>query len=513
MVKNIDKIKTKTINALIFLLMCVAIVSCKDTEEIVPSSGDITAPSIISMSFMVAQNPNQLKKNVESEIVSDSLIVFWINGTAVKKKLIPSIEYVGDAIYVGSIQVVSGETKLDFSSPLVMTVVKDSIRKDYIVNVNSYTGIPVVTIDTEGNRNITSKTDYLVASFKLEDPDKRSVVEANVNIKGRGNSTWSFFPKKSYRLKFEEKVSLLDEPKDKSWVMLANYSDKTMLRNQTAFYMGSISNLDYTPRLHFVELVLNGDFRGNYLLGDKLKIGKNRVNVGNDGFLLEIDARATDDEITFKTQHISNPFIIKDPDVVIGDDNYNYVRNYVLMAENALYSDNFTDEKEGWQKYIDMESFVDWYLINEIAKNTDAVFYSSCYMNLKRNGKLKMGPLWDFDIAFGNVNYNDNYLTSGFKIRYTSWFSRLFKDPAFVKRVKERFNYFYSHKNDIMHYIDENAHYLRYSVKENNNRWDILDKYVWPNYVVLGDYTEEVNYLKSWIDERMEWLKGEFDKM
>jgi hypothetical protein len=275
--------------------------------------------------------------------------------------------------------------------------------------------------------------------------------------------------------------------------------------------MGSISSLDYTPRYHFVELMLNGMYMGTYQLGEKLKIGKDRVNVGDDGFLLEIDAKAADDEVTFMTEHLEQPVNIKDPEVVVEDENYNYIKSYLMKAENALYAENFTDETEGWQKYLDLDSFVDWYLINEIAKNCDAAFVSSCYMNLKRGGKLKMGPLWDFDLAFGNIDYSESYDPKGFLIKYVSWYSRLFQDPAFVAKVKERFNYFYSHKDDIMRDINENAQYLRYSVEENNNKWGTLYNYTWPNYDIWGNYLNEVQYLKNWLNERFEWLKKELE--
>lgn len=184
-----------------------------------------------------------------------------------------------------------------------------------------------------------------------------------------------------------------------------------------AFFLSRISNLEYTPSSHFVELMLNGRYNGAYQLVDKIRISENRVNVGKDGFLFEIEARiVTDpdnepDSRYFTTPHLRFPVDIKDPDVEYNDDNYNYAKFFVNLADSVLYSSDFMDINRGWQKYMDMDSFVDWYLIHEIAKNNDSQLMSSCYMNLKRGGKLKMGPVWDFDIGFGNVdrNGNDNY--------------------------------------------------------------------------------------------------------
>ena len=210
---------------------------------------------------------------------------------------------------------------------------------------------------------------------------------------------------------------MLGEHKDKAWVLLGNYADKTMLRNSTAFYMGEISNLDYTPKAHFVELMLNGRYQGTYQLCEKLKRSKHRVDVGDDGFLLEIDDNYLPEDAVFRTPNLKRPVNIKSPSVETGSEDYNYVKDFVTTAENALYSTNFTDPENGWQKYMDMDSFVDWYLICEIARCNDAVFFTSCYMNLTRGGKLKMGPIWDFDTAFGNVNYNNNFKTDGFWVK------------------------------------------------------------------------------------------------
>jgi len=519
----INNIKTQSKLFYLFVLLCsISFLACTDLDEIESRLNELeethkkelSQPSLTAIAFRAAANPNQLIEDVECGNISDSIVECRINHIVTDKMLVPHLEFIGDSILVDGQPVKSDTTRLDFKKPVVMTVANDTLKKSYTVCVSSFTGLPVVWIETKDREEILSKDDYLRASFRLTDNvmtrDNSDVFMDSVNIKGRGNTTWGM-PKKPYGLKFDNKVSLLGEPKDKSWVLLANYADKTSLRVQTAFYMGSISSLDYTPRYHFVELMLNGMYMGTYQLGEKLKIGKDRVNVGDDGFLLEIDAKAADDEVTFMTEHLEQPVNIKDPEVVVEDENYNYIKSYLMKAENALYAENFTDETEGWQKYLDLESFVDWYLINEIAKNCDAAFVSSCYMNLKRGGKLKMGPLWDFDLAFGNIDYSESYDPKGFLIKYVSWYSRLFQDPAFVAKVKERFNYFYSHKDDIMRDINENAQYLRYSVEENNNKWGTFYNYTWPNYDIWGNYLNEVQYLKNWLNERFEWLKKEFN--
>ena len=152
-----------------------------------------------------------------------------------------------------------------------------------------------------------------------------------------------------------------------------------------------------------------------------------------------------------------------------------------------------------------MDSFVDWYLINEIAKNNDACLFTSCFLNLQRGGKLKMGPIWDFDMAFGGTSANSNDDPKGFWIRKTPWFKRMFEDPAFKARVKERFDYFYSHRYDIMKEIDDNVKYLQYSVVENEHKWSILK-----SSAPWDKYQKTVDNLKDWILQRFEWLKANY---
>ena len=504
------------------LLFCyiLFICSCSTTEDIEQAKTDIeppkveeVTPQLLTMGFEASMNSQGLEENVVCTITEDGIVYCYINEMLENKQLIPHFTFEGDGAFVGESPLVSDVTLWDFSKPVKLTVKAQKQTKEYTIYVYTNTGLPVLWIDTEDGAEIVSKDDYLNAHFKLVENDtNEGVTELDGQIKGRGNTTW-LAPKKPYRLKFNEKEGFLGEPKDKSWVLLANYFDKTMIRNATAFYMGDISHLEYTPHFHFVDVVLNERYQGTYQLGDNLNISKNRVNVGDDGFLLEIDAKAETEDVTFNTEFIGHPINIKDPDVQIEDDNYNYVKDFVNTAESVLFSDIFTDKNKGWQHYLDLDSFVDWYLINEITKNNDACFYSSCYMNLKRGGKLKMGPLWDFDIAFGNINYNGCDTPDGFWIKNVTWYDRLFQDPVFVARVKERFDYFYNHQDDILNFIDEQVRYLSRSVEENDIRWDIINSKIWPRENVIGDYQDEIKFMKDWLKERFEWLKGEFDKM
>ncbi|MEL7221934.1 MAG: CotH kinase family protein, partial [Bacteroidota bacterium] len=188
-------------------------------------------------------------------------------------------------------------------------------------------------------------------------------------------------------------------------------------------------------------------------------------------------------------------------------------KNYVTTAENVLLGNNFLDPEEGYPKYLDVASFVDFYLINEITRNNDAAFVTSVYLNYVPGGTLKMGPIWDFDISMGNINYNGNEATEGFWMQNTAWYTRLFQDPDFVALVKDRFNYFYSQRDLLYESINTNATILSKPQERNFTQWPILGEYVWPNHVFFSTYEEEVDYLKTWLDERMEWLKVAIDEL
>lgn len=380
----------------------------------------------------------------------------------------------------------------------------------------THSGLPVVIINTPNNEEITSKDDYisntLVSVLQTDIIDEFCEL---TNIKGRGNTTWGF-PKKPYAIKFDKKKQMIGSlPEDKSWVLLANYYDKTLLRNDIAFWMGNeMSLLDWTPHYESVDLVLNGQYKGIYQLGEKIKISKGRVNVGDEGVLMEVDHWCVDEDDSrfFNIAHIENAVNIKDPEVEYDDEIYTFAKEYLETADAALFSDDFTNPETGWQKYLDMDSFVEWYLIQEICKNTDAKFISSCYMNLKPGKKLKMGPLWDFDMGLGNYGVADPYnLTSGFWIKNIQWYTRLFQDPVFEARVKERFNYYYNNRQLIYDHMDKVAAVIKGKVVEDNKLWGRVASKSADASTVEAAYQSSVNDLKQWLEDRFEWIKSEFD--
>ena len=368
------------------------------------------------------------------------------------------------------------------------------------------TGLPIFYVDTDGIP-IDTKDDYIngnASIFGGLNYDDTPISE--MGIRGRGHSTWFVHPKKPYQLKFNDKTEVLGMPEDKKWIFLAEYSDKTMMRNKIAFEMGYISNLDWTPESHFAEVFVNNEYNGTYNITQKVEESDNRVILGDTGYLLEIDdiTHIGPDDVTFYTGNFL--INIKEPELTEDSSEYNYIKDLINEFEAVLMSDQFTNPISGYESYIDVDSFIDWYLISEITKNEDSRDYSSIYLNVIPGQKIKMGPLWDFDLAFGNVDYSESEYPTGFWVKHHAWYSKLFEDPDFVDQVKSRFTYFRNNQDYILDKMDFYADYLSLAQEENNDKWNTIGVYVWPNPVVFDTYEEEVNHLKNWYTERMNWL-------
>lgn len=382
--------------------------------------------------------------------------------------------------------------------------------------------LPVLRITTDNDAPIISKETYITGQISLEsNVAGEAAVIGGMQIRGRGNSTWDLMPKKPYRLKLTDKQSLLGMPSSKDWVLLANYSDKTLLRNKLAMELGSAMGMPWTPRGKSIELYHGSRYLGVYLLSENIKVAKDRVNIdelGDDdedsgvisgGYLLEVDFRQ--DGHTMFTATDGLPVVFQDPEApTVAQEAY--IKGYLDQFETVLHSANFADAGAGYATYIDVDSFARWFIVNEVFRNVDANMWTSCWMYKPRGGKLFMGPLWDFDLAAGNVNYNDAFLTSGWHIRNAPWFARLFEDPAFVARVREIWNEAKATQLPAMiDAIGAQSVLLQQAQLNNFHRWPILENYVWPNNRVPGSYGGEIDYLRSWLNTRITWMDSQFN--
>lgn len=375
--------------------------------------------------------------------------------------------------------------------------------------------IPKVYIFTDGGAHIDSKTDYRDASFTIEDPSLFFVSSAKTEIRGkirgRGNTTWGM-PKKPYRIKFDEKVQPLGGVKSKNWILLANYSDKTLLRNITMMEVSRICGMKWTPRMVSVEVYLNNRYEGVYTFCDHKEVAGGRVNIevapedeADGGYYLEIE-EAMDEPVCFKSL-MDTPFMFHEPENPTPKQQ-DFVKGFVNSFESALMQVQGGDT-QSYRQYIDIPSFINYYIIQEVAKNPDGNVRKSTFLTKEKGGPLEMYHVWDFDITLGNCDYTNFEKPDGWQMRYVKWYNQLFFDPYFKAETVKRWKKVYPRLRDEVPAFIERQHRLMEGKEEENfKRWDILGKKVWPNYFYFATYGEEYDFLLSFYLDRLEWLNG-----
>jgi hypothetical protein len=506
--------KTITSIVLIFIVSCGG---SSNDETINPNFAP--PPSLDTFSFLKINNSN-LNKDISLNLNSrldGTEFIGRVDENIDISELISTFSYTGLDVSANNISQQSGISINNFNKIITYTVTNSNgLQKNYQIDLIKFTNLPIIHIYTDGSAPIVSKDDYIEGIVDVDGwRDFENLNNVSMRIRGRGNSTWQH-PKKPFQMKLSDKSSFLGMPSDKKWLFLAEYSDKTMLRNKIAFELGYMSNLEWTPDSEFAEVFINDEYNGTYNITQKVEESDNRVAIGDNGYLLELDqlSRIDPDDVYFESV-ITDKFIIniKEPSLEKTSDEYTFIKNLIKDFEEALYSNDFQNDENGYKKYIHLESFIDWYLINEITKNVDSQWYSSIYLNVTPGEKIKMGPLWDFDLAFGNTDYADTEYYEGWWVRYNPWYERLFQDPAFTEMVKTRFNYFKNNEDYIIQTINIYSDKLKWAQTKNNEKWDTLGKYVWPNPVFYDTYDEEINHLKEWYLNRMQWLDDAFKEL
>ena len=384
--------------------------------------------------------------------------------------------------------------------------------------------LPVLSIRTASGADIVSKEVYVPAAMTLTDTSGAALNEGALEIRGRGNTTWTF-PKKPYRMKLAASAALLGMPANRHWVLLANYSDKTMLRNDLSFELSRMLGMAWTPRSQFVDVQLNGQYLGVYQLTEHVRIAPERVNITSmkvtdtsatnitGGYLLEADERRGQ-TFCFNSTMTRMVWCAADPET-LGDAGWEkqrtYITNYIARTDSAIFGNNFADPTTGYAAFIDVESAINYYMVQEVVKNVDGNLRFGASFSKPRGGKLTFGPVWDFDLAIGNVNYNGADLVDGWYSRQAQWYTRLFQDPAFSARFKERWAEMKRAGtiDSLQNLVFSRANYLSLVQQRNFERWPILGTYVWPNRVVTGSYDGESIALKSWLIGRIRWMGAE----
>ena len=381
------------------------------------------------------------------------------------------------------------------------------------------TGLPVISIDTETGNDVTSKTEYIGCTVSLYDTENNEhFVEQVARIRGRGNSTWERFPKKPYKIKFDTKQDFFDNGKAKTWVLLADYRDYSLIRNMLAYEVGEeLSELKATPDCQSVEVYLNGKYHGVYLLCEQIEVNDHRVEVSENltttesSFLVEMDGW-TDDVQVYVPDNLNSGrrYSVKFPDSEeITDEQKKYIENYLKSCISAIQGSDYSLVTD----LIDVKSFAQAYIIFELFKNPDTN-YSSLYFYKDIDGKLICGPLWDFDMSVGNVSHKGNGVFESTETLWSKaecpWFKGLLNFKEFADLVGEELT---EYAPIIRATIERKLEYVYAhsdAYKKNFEKWDILGKQTWsnPEYLVeITTWEEHVEYVRSYLEKSLQYLE------
>lgn len=412
-------------------------------------------------------------------------------------------------VLVGDVEQVSGKTINDFSKPVTYSFVSELGEvKKYTIQVK-HSGLPVVVINTPGAADIPPKTeDWLQdAVLTIYKNDCTIDYAGTTGIRGRGNSTWKY-PKKPYALKLDSKAEILGMPKHKRWVLLANWLDRTLLRNHVAFRIAMHTDLAWTPRGEFVEVILNGKHIGNYYLCEHIKVDENRVNIHeledtdvDGGFVMEIDTYY-DETYKFKSSVKQFPYMFKDPDEV-NESQFAFMKDFINNLEESLYDKSRFAARE-YADYLDIDSFIDWWISYELTGNTETHHPKSTYVYKDKGGKLMAGPLWDFDWKTFRLD-NEEWVTKSHL-----YFDVLFTDPVFVSRVKQRWNLYEGKFRSVDQFIESEAQRIRNSEEMNHQMWPVTQN---TNEDIHLSFSEAVTRMRQSYQAKLEFMDRGIDAM
>ena len=405
----------------------------------------------------------------------------------------------------------------------------NGVEKKYEIITNRITyNLPVFYIEIENNAEVTSRENYLNATIKIDSSGCKyatfkNLQETPILIRGRGHYSWTH-PKTPYKIRFEDKTSVLGMSASKNWVLIANYVDRSLLQNYVAMEMGKV--MDYIPyhtNQYPVDVFVNGTYRGVYTFGEQLEVKKERINLeqGNQeedtDYLL--DFAGTDNGNVLGKDYFNSIVLknitIRHPDKAdITTQQIDYILSYLRKADTAVKN------LSNYEDYIDINSLIDWVILHELTYNLDCCFRRSCYLIKEKGGKLKMGPIWDFDLGFGSFyRYKrDTWATVGSDGAYVpvTWMNYLMKDEAFMKKFTDRWNAIKDVLlNTALECIDKMSVLVAPSAEYNFKVWDILGKELKSQptaHKKYDTYEKMIGRLKTFLINRYKWIDEQLKK-
>lgn len=508
-------------------------------------------------SLVLKAAPNSLSQDLvfsydEATKTFSAKYLKWID-KAQPEMLIPEFVTDGETVLVNGQPVVSGQTAISFADDFDLVVkAENGEENSYRVSFNCpqiNTELPVIRIHIPVS-SITDKKTYRKTKFDIyrsgSDEGRWTASDAEIEIRGRGNSTWGL-PKKPYRIKFPEKFSPigLNHAKAKSWVLLAHDMDKSLLRNHLGFELSRIlfsssekyhdeAALDFTPCSQMVNVYSGDNYHGVYQMSDQMEVAKGRINldklVAADG---SDPVKITGGHLIETNIHHDEPYPVsftsskgiymdhkypKDDDMNISQ--YKYIEDFIRKAEAALYSSNFTDPANGWRKWFDEKTLADFIIVKEFAGDMDG--YTSTYF-YKRRGvdKIFFGPVWDLDKGWNNDKrtphgntLNQLMIYGGFYMPpyiNPDWFHRFWQDAEFRKFVGRRWASKKEQlKSKVLSELDEKPKHMRKAIAANFSIWDFYYQYSDEANMPARTYELEIQRMKDLTVQRAALLDAKF---
>jgi hypothetical protein len=421
-----------------------------------------------------------------------------------------------------------------------------------LAHAQHQSSLPIMIIDTKGVQIVDEPK--ITATLKIinnasglnKSTDKATDYDGMIGIEYRGSSSQGF-PKKPFGIETWSKpladtsIAIFGWPKESDWILYPSYNEKSLMQNVLTMDLARGMGL-YASRTKYVDVLLNGEYIGLYVFMEKIKRDEGRVDISNlkttdikgddltGGYILKVDKGTGINQGSFNSKYgnSGNPNNFSsyyyDSPKEINSIQKDYIKNWIWDFEKVLKSENFADPISGYRKYIDVSTFIKFFILNEVARGVDSYRISTYYYKDKdsKNPKLKAGPPWDFDIAYGNANYcqGDRHDMWSYKFNNVCpndfwlvpfWWEKLMSDPGFISEL--RTEYFKQRETGelnaakIKSYIDSYENILKVPQKKNFERWPVLGVYVWPNpNPIASSWEMEVLELRNWMDKRLKWL-------
>ena len=461
---------------------------------------------VLSAFRFLKKNNAFLTADVSSSIGEESIIPLV---TFSQSELIPTFTTNAVKVLVGEVEQKSGMTKNDFSSPVVYQfIMRNGETFQYTVKAEFLlSAIPELTITTTDPSiaEIPSKDYYLEGTLAVNGRGGYEDYTGKTEVKGRGNSTWGY-PKKPYRLKLNKKAEICGLGKARNYVLLANHLDPTLMLNSVAFKIGRLLELPFTNHAIPVDVVLNGIYKGSYLLTEQIEVKENRVDLDeNNSVMWELDSY-WDDEPKFKSTAFNLPVMVKDPDLTTEQFEYwkkDFNAFTTQFAKEPLEGNSYVD-------MIDIESVAKFLITFNLVHNMEINHPKSVFLHKEGNGKYVMGPIWDFDWAYdyeGTSNHFGRYNTPLFSSSMngvgTAFFQRFLQDSRVKAIYKRTWQDFKNNKLDaLLQYVDDYAVMLKPSVERNSELWENT-----------RSFDTKVKELKTWLRNRADYIDSEVSKL